>query len=641
MSGEAVAIVGRTRNPAVLMVSAAGILISILLFVVIAATKDRIAAFDFRTRAEDEHRALQADLKSASDLLYTLRAFYEADAQPPSRTEFQTFARDLRSRLPGLRNTGWAPVVAEGERESFERKARNDGAADYRIWERDAQGQRIPALSRPEHVAILYPDPPQIAAQVRGFDIASEAQRSDAMRRARLADAPAATPPLNLITRQQPDGFMTFLPVYRKPGADVNANAQEGAAVVEGYMYAVFATAPMIENVLSAKTRPHGTSIYFFDPGKPEGQRLIHWHPSRVLAAPTEPPDEAILLAGMHWQTTLEVADQAWGAIYVPATPLPAGYRSWQALLALAGGLVLTGMVVGYLLHLESLNARLRATSAAAEAANRVKSTFLANTSHELRTPLNAIIGFSEFMIAEPFGAVGSERYLGYLDDILHSGRHLLRIINDILDLSKIEAGRAEIGWEQRVEVAHALGHACRMLEPQAKKTGVLLMPSSVPQGLAVRGNERLLCQAILNIVSNAVKFTPAGGNVAVAADIGANGSVAITVSDTGIGMSEAEIAVAFEPFGRVDNKLARRQEGTGLGMPLARAMIELHQGTLSVASTPGVGTRVTIEFPRARRCLQDADERADDILNDATPRRAAAEAGAVGGFSRPTPRPG
>jgi len=116
---------------------------------------------------------------------------------------------------------------------------------------------------------------------------------------------------------------------------------------------------------------------------------------------------------------------------------------------------------------------------------------------------------------------------------------------------------------------------------------------------------------------------------------------VAITVSDTGIGMSEAEIAVAFEPFGRVDNKLARRQEGTGLGMPLARAMIELHQGTLSVASTPGVGTRVTIEFPRARRCLQDADERADDILNDATPRRAAAEAGAVGGFSRPTPRPG
>jgi signal transduction histidine kinase len=232
-----------------------------------------------------------------------------------------------------------------------------------------------------------------------------------------------------------------------------------------------------------------------------------------------------------------------------------------------------------------------------AERADRAKSAFLANTSHELRTPLNAIIGFSEVIRSETFGRIDNPRYLDYLKDIHDSGRHLLRIINDILDLSKIEAGKAMIDDEERVELAATVEAAARMVQPQAEAEKVALALDLAGALPPVTGSARMLQQVFINLLSNAVKFTPSGGSVTVRGEAQTD-IVAISIRDTGIGMSQEDIAVALTAFGQVDARMTRRYDGTGLGLPLAKAIIELHRGRLVIDSHPGRGTTITVALP-------------------------------------------
>jgi signal transduction histidine kinase len=242
---------------------------------------------------------------------------------------------------------------------------------------------------------------------------------------------------------------------------------------------------------------------------------------------------------------------------------------------------------------------KLRSAKEDAERADRAKSAFLANTSHELRTPLNAIIGFSEVIRSETFGPIDNPRYLDYLKDIHDSGRHLLRIINDILDLSKIEAGKATLDNEEQVELASAVEAAARMVQPQAEieKVAVALdFDGPLPP---INGSARMLQQVFINLLSNAVKFTPSGGKVTVRGEARAD-AVAISISDTGIGMSEEDVELALTAFGQVDSRMTRRYDGTGLGLPLAKAIVELHRGRLEIDSHPGRGTTVTVALPSA-----------------------------------------
>jgi signal transduction histidine kinase len=232
-----------------------------------------------------------------------------------------------------------------------------------------------------------------------------------------------------------------------------------------------------------------------------------------------------------------------------------------------------------------------------AELANRSKSTFLATMSHELRTPLNAIIGFSEVMCAGTFGPLGSARYIDYCSDIHQSGRHLLTIVNDVLDLSRIEAGRMKL-YREPVDVGAAVQAALAMVRERAEMAGVTVTREAAADLPPLSADNRLLKQVLLNLLSNAVKFTERGGSVAVSVSAGAAGGTEIRVADTGIGMTEVEIAVALTPFAQVDSKLAREYQGTGLGLPLAKSFVELHGGSLSVASRPGIGTTVAVWFP-------------------------------------------
>lgn len=235
-----------------------------------------------------------------------------------------------------------------------------------------------------------------------------------------------------------------------------------------------------------------------------------------------------------------------------------------------------------------------------AEMANRAKSEFLANMSHELRTPLNAVIGFSDIIKHQMFGEVGSSTYLDYAGHIKDSGEHLLNLINDILDVSAIEAGKLELR-EEAVSIARLAETSVRLVLERSRKKG-LKMVNDIPVELpGLVGDERRIKQVLINLLSNAVKFTPRGGEVLLSAHMNAQGGMVIAVKDTGIGIAAEDIPKVLSPFGQVDSSLAREYEGTGLGLHLARTLMEMHGGSLMIESTPGVGTTVQCCFPAER----------------------------------------
>ena len=250
---------------------------------------------------------------------------------------------------------------------------------------------------------------------------------------------------------------------------------------------------------------------------------------------------------------------------------------------------------------LNEMSRRLMLSAEQAEEANRAKSAFLANMSHELRTPLNAIMGFSEIMKDQHLGPVNNARYLSYAGDIHSSGHYLLGIINDILDLSKIEAGKMTVDNAEEFALVQALQASLVICAVQAEKFGVRLESTLPPQEVRLVAVERMIRQIMINLLSNAIKFTPAGGTVQVGAHAVPGGGYAVTVQDSGIGMSEQEIVKALTPFGQIENKMTATHTGTGLGLPLAKAMLELHQGELEISSVPGHGTRVVLNFPAGR----------------------------------------
>lgn len=296
------------------------------------------------------------------------------------------------------------------------------------------------------------------------------------------------------------------------------------------------------------------------------------------------------LQAGRSGETfSIRLAGASAVSIEVSGSPMP------------TGGVVITFTdVTGRKRH----EAEVLAAKEKAERISRAKSEFLAHISHELRTPLNAIMGFSELMKSEVFGPVGNDRYREYTADIYNSGAHLLSLINDILDLSKIDAGKVELE-RSSVNVAAALENVLRLVRIRADEGSVKLETDVAPNLPPMQLDARKFKQILMNLISNAVKFTPEGGHVRVEARLVPGQGMMIRISDTGIGISEEDLPRVTARFGQMAGEHARAQAGSGLGLPLAIDLIKLHGGRCDIESRVGIGTTVTIWLPDTRTEMQ------------------------------------
>ena len=239
----------------------------------------------------------------------------------------------------------------------------------------------------------------------------------------------------------------------------------------------------------------------------------------------------------------------------------------------------------------------------AADAANRSKSQFLANVSHELRTPLNAILGFSEVFKGELLGPLGHPKYIEYAGDLMSAGSQLLEIINDILDLTALDVGRLHVA-EETVEIGPLADSCLRLVRPAAADKQIALQREIAPLPLLL-ADARMVRQMLLNLLSNAVKYTPAGGQVTLKAQTGKSGGIVVSVIDSGIGMPAEQIPRLLEPFTRADDSYTRTQQGTGLGLPLTKRLVEAHGGSLRIVSVPGEGSTISLNFPPDRTAPQ------------------------------------
>ena len=246
----------------------------------------------------------------------------------------------------------------------------------------------------------------------------------------------------------------------------------------------------------------------------------------------------------------------------------------------------------------------LREAKLQAETANRIKSEFLANMSHELRTPLNAIIGFSDILIKEQAGPIGTPVYREYAKDVNNSGHQLLGIIEDLIDLSRLETGQVDLR-ESEANLGALLDHCRRAFEDKAASAGISLDIEREADEIEIWVDQLRLRQVLHNLMSNAIKFTPSGGSVRLSGRVADSGEIVIDVADTGIGMTPHELEIAIEPFRQAQSCLTRTQGGSGIGLTLCNSMIKLHGGSLDIESRKGEGTKATVRLPACRRLVR------------------------------------
>jgi signal transduction histidine kinase len=265
-----------------------------------------------------------------------------------------------------------------------------------------------------------------------------------------------------------------------------------------------------------------------------------------------------------------------------------------------AGNIARSPSVDILLAELEQKNTELAEAVRRADAASHAKSAILANISHELRTPLNIIIGFAELMQNGVHGSLGSDQYSEYVDNIYNGGLRLLDVVNDILDLSKASSGQMALS-EDTVDVCEAVSGVCRIVRPQAEIAKIAMTMQVCCKPPQLWADERRLKQMLSNLLSNALKFTPKGGEVMVVVHSGERGAACISVHDNGIGIAIGQMERVLEPFAQADGSLDRKHNGAGLGLPLTKAIIELHGGKLLIESAEGKGTVATLTFPPER----------------------------------------
>ena len=580
----------RRDHAVILAVGMGGTLCVLALFFTLRGWERRTAQAAVQAAAAQRIELLHETLGNSLEALHALGGFFQINPAP-DRVRFRRFVEPILSRRPELHALSWTPRVPAAERVACEARARADGLADFRFTEIDPiSGNIVPAAAREVYFPVCFIEPAAPNAAALGYDL-----------NARLATLVAAcdsgqavsTPPLQLV--QEPEnlpGFIVYLPLYAGGGTPVSR--EERRARLSGFVAAVFRVARLVDPALA---RLPGLRVTVREAGA-----VVAYSPPSADASPAASALDPVTLA-------LPYAGREWRITFTPTAAFEAGYPRWQSWTVLAGGLLLTGLLASYLrgglrgrraatLANAALQAEVqerRRAEEAAAAASRAKSDFLAGLSHEIRTPLNSILGYAQILERDP-GLPARQR--DSVRALSASGRHLLGLLNSILDLSKIEAGRMETQREI-FDLRALVGELAGMFKPRCAEKNLVLrvvVPAGLPS--AVVGDEGKLRQVLINLIGNAVKFTPRGEIVVALSPAGPPNRWRFEVVDTGIGLSEEERAGLFTPFQQT--AAGRRQGGTGLGLALARRHAELLGGRLEVRSEPEAGTRFffTLHLP-------------------------------------------
>lgn len=547
---------------------------------------------------------IEERLKISTNKLRAYVAFYRGSAHV-TQEEFDAFSKILLDQDSSFQGVGWTEVVAAENRQRYEMQFRAGGFPDFTFTELAANGELIAAPLRDEYYPVLYIYPYAENKRAHGLNLAANAERRQALMQARALAIPVATAPVQLVQETgELKALIMYLPIFNAEYDQTQSREDYVHDHFQGYISGVFLVRGILGAVLQqADLRNFGISIHdVTDSGNPIPLVLSQQQPLEQF----DPVSKQIQFGGR----TLDISVFA-------NTEYRVASKDWTSWTILTSGFLMAAMLQSFILMLtgttestrQQVRRKTRALSEAkqmAEEASIAKSNFLANMSHEFRTPLNAIVGLVNLCLKTPL----SEKQSDYLQKAKLASNTLLQLINHTLDYSKIEAGKLEL---ERItfQLPHLLQKIQAIFSSQAIQQGIefeVKLPPSLPTGLI--GDPLRLEQVLLNLCSNAFKFTEVGKVqliVGIAAQTDRHITLDFTVTDTGIGMSDAQQKQLFQSFRQADNSMTRRFGGTGLGLAISKEFVSLMGGTITVSSVERQGSRfsVRIEFPLS----EDSDE--------------------------------
>jgi signal transduction histidine kinase len=549
--------------------------------------------------------------------LKSLRAFVAS--RDVTRWEFSSFAAQTLPNNHGFKAVFWVPQVPNSARKTYEANFQRDGLYGLRVREVDpVKGYEI-AKTRPFYLPVTYVDPLESNQNLIGLDLATDPDYRDLLALADRTNSVVMSP---LKSAPRKPANMTLLVTFPLRAAQAGTMEPGAHAPIKGYAVGILDLDDLVKGVL-----PKGSPIELIVSQADAGQQSEGGN-SFI--------DTWLHQASFSQAQSFDIANQK----FVVAARSSAGSETalgFVAPLGLAlGALFLTGLLAQHLYNstmynmaveravvartaeLNSANAalrdeielrrqaeaRLRLEKDKTEAANRAKSEFLATMSHRLRTPLNAIVGLSDDMIREVEAGNGAARMRRYVDDVNSSGLTLLQLVNELLGLSQLESEEITLK-EEPISIADLIKTAAGRVRGQAKSTGIALTTHCPDDTLSIRADERLLTKALVNLLSNAIQFTPSGGEAELFARINMDGTISFVVRDTGIGIPADKIEHILEPFVRLPAAMPREHDGAGLGLSFVNRVAHLCGFRLSIESETGIGTRVSLTCPRDRIVAQ------------------------------------